>query len=80
VTLPATAIPAPTKPLYRIHEAAAYLGVSDDTLSKWIGAGKVRKIEGTNFIAALELVRFQEEHSRPKTPEQRKRGPYKTRR
>ena len=72
--------PAPsalTKPLLRIGEAAKYLGVCINTMSKWISEGKVRKIPGSSFITRLEIERFLEEYSRPKTPEQRRRGPYR---
>ena len=66
-----------THPLLRVHEAAAFLGVCPNTLWKWIARGLIQKIPDSNFITRLELDRFLEEHSRPRTPEERRRGPYR---
>jgi hypothetical protein len=68
---------APTKQLMRVGEAAAYLGVCINTMSKLISRGLIHKVPGTSFITRLEVERFLEEHSRPKTPEQRRRGRYR---
>jgi hypothetical protein len=65
------------KPLMRIGEARKVLGVCSNTMSRWIAAGLIRKIPGTCFITGAELERFLGEVSKPKTPEQRRRGPYR---
>lgn len=46
-------------PEYRIREAAELLGVSDDTLRRWIEAGKVgiRDAAGYQRIDGVELAR-----------------------
>lgn len=53
-------------PAYRIPEAARLLGVSDDTLRRWIDAGRVRA-EGEDSrrrtIDGAELARFATERS-----------------
>ncbi len=33
-------------PSYRLSEAAGLLGVSDDTVRRWIAAGRLREVEG----------------------------------
>jgi molybdopterin-binding protein len=50
-------------PTFRIREAAELLGVSDDTLRRWINAGRVPMItrEGRHAIDGVELARFAEQ-------------------
>jgi molybdopterin-binding protein len=52
---------------YRIREAAQLLAVSDDTLRRWIDAGRVSAIADTGggplVIEGRELARFAEEHA-----------------
>ena len=48
---------------FRIREAAELLGVSDDTVRRWIDAGRVAAStdNGRRTIAGAELARFAEE-------------------
>jgi molybdopterin-binding protein len=48
---------------FRIREAAELLGVSDDTLRRWVEGGRVRAAAdaGRRTIAGAELARFAEE-------------------
>jgi molybdopterin-binding protein len=48
---------------FRIREAAELLGVSDDTVRRWIDAGRVAASSdnGRRTIAGAELARFAEE-------------------
>ncbi|MCW2494775.1 TOBE domain-containing protein [Jatrophihabitans sp.] len=51
---------------YRIREAAQLLAVSDDTLRRWIDAGRVTAAQdgaGPLSIEGSELARFAEEHA-----------------
>lgn len=50
-------------PTFRIREAAALLGVSDDTLRRWADAGRVPTTTegGARVVDAVELARFAEE-------------------
>jgi molybdopterin-binding protein len=51
-------------PNYRISEAAALLGVSDDTVRRWADSGRlptVRDEAGRQAIEAVELARFARE-------------------
>ena len=51
---------------YRIRDAAQLLGVSDDTLRRWIDAGRVAATQddsGPMSIEGSELARFAEEHA-----------------
>ncbi len=52
-------------PNYRMREAAALLGVSDDTLRRWAEAGRVAVLDdgGRQAIAGADLVRLAEEHA-----------------
>lgn len=46
---------------YRVAEAADLLGVSDDTLRRWIDAGRLRAVtgpEGRTALPGQELARF----------------------
>lgn len=51
---------------FRIRDAAQLLGVSDDTLRRWVDAGRVGLIVdegGRQAIDGAELARFAEEHA-----------------
>jgi molybdopterin-binding protein len=52
-------------PNYRMRDAAALLGVSDDTIRRWAEAGRVTVIDegGRQAIEGVELVRLAEEHA-----------------
>lgn len=55
-------------PSYRYREAAALLGVSDDTLRRWADAGRVATITdaaGRRAIDGAELARFAEATASP---------------
>ncbi|WP_205471341.1 molybdopterin-binding protein [Nocardioides sp. SYSU D00038] len=49
-------------PTYRVAEAATLLGVSDDTLRRWIDAGRVRATEHAGRVAVegADLARLAE--------------------
>ncbi|MBV9592981.1 MAG: TOBE domain-containing protein [Actinobacteria bacterium] len=49
-------------PRYRVKDAAALLGVSDDTLRRWADAGRATFVDegGRQAIDGLELVRLAE--------------------
>lgn len=64
-------------PLVTRGEAAEYLGVHPNTITRWINRGLIEKIPGTQRMRASEIQRFAGVLSEPKTPEQRKRGRYK---
>ncbi len=52
---------------YRIREAADLLGVSDDTLRRWIDAGRVPSVTdsgGRQAIAGVDLAHLAEEVAR----------------
>jgi len=56
----------------RIREAAALLGVSDDTLRRWIDAGRLATevdAAGRKVVPGLELARLAEELARGPAPE-----------
>jgi len=49
--------------MYRISEAALLLGVSDDTVRRWVSSGRlgVSEDRGRQVIAGEELARFAQE-------------------
>lgn len=50
-----------TSPSYRLAEAAQVLGVSDDTVRRWVGSGRIkaRRIRGQPMeVAGEELARM----------------------
>jgi molybdopterin-binding protein len=51
-------------PVYRVREAAELLGVSDDTLRRWIDAGRIRAVpdsSGRQCVAGADLATLAEE-------------------
>jgi molybdopterin-binding protein len=51
-------------PAYRITDAARLLGVSDDTLRRWVDGGRLtagEDVSGRRVIEGVELARFAEE-------------------
>lgn len=64
-------LPAPVNP-YRIGEAAAMLGVSADTMRRWVDAGRVaaeRDEHGHRIIPGAQLAAFARELARSDNPE-----------
>lgn len=51
---------------YRVREAAELLGVSDDTLRRWIDAGRIeaRKADGRTVLAGADLARLAQDVAR----------------
>lgn len=61
---PQVRIESPLMPMFRIREAAELLGVSDDTLRRWVDAGRLPTVAETGkalMIEGAELARFAEE-------------------
>jgi molybdopterin-binding protein len=55
-------------PSYRIREAAALLGVSDDSLRRWADSGRVATTlddAGRQVVDGAELARFAEQNAAP---------------
>lgn len=55
-------------PTYRIREAAALLGVSDDSLRRWADSGRLATVmdeSGRQVIDGAELARFAETNATP---------------
>lgn len=58
-------------PVYRLRDAAALLGVSDDSLRRWADGGRVTSTvddAGRRVIDGAELARFAEQNA-PSVPE-----------
>jgi molybdopterin-binding protein len=58
---------------YRVGQAAALLGVSDDTVRRWADAGRLASHEGPDgrrLFEGEELARFAVEIARTQVPEQ----------
>ena len=64
------------KLLLSFREAAECLGVPINTLRHWTSAGKLKKVEGTSYIASSEIERFVTAKSQPMRAERRRRGRY----
>lgn len=57
-----------TVPPIRVRDAAALLGVSDDTVRRWIDSGTLASLEdetGRKVIAGRDLARYAREHAAP---------------
>jgi molybdopterin-binding protein len=55
-------------PTYRIREAAALLGVSDDSLRRWAESGRLATVldpTGRQVVDGAELARFAEQNAAP---------------
>jgi molybdopterin-binding protein len=55
-------------PTYRIREAADLLGVSDDSLRRWVDSGRVAATTdaaGRRVIDGVDLARFAEQNAGP---------------
>ena len=61
----------------RISEAAELLGVSTDTVRRWVDAGKIRpaRSEGQLTVDAVDLARFAAEQAHTPDPGARPRPP-----
>lgn len=58
-------------PSYRLREAAALLGVSDDSLRRWADSGRVASTldaAGRRVVDGAELARFAEQNAGPLPP------------
>ncbi|MFF0390215.1 molybdopterin-binding protein [Kitasatospora sp. NPDC004615] len=65
-------IPDPPVHPYRIGEAASMLGVSADTMRRWVDVGRLpatRDEHGHRIIAGAELAAFARELARPENSE-----------
>ncbi len=63
-------------PEFRISEAAALLGVSDDTLRRWVDAGRIVAVRppasGRMMIDGRDLARLAEELAASESPDGRR--------
>jgi molybdopterin-binding protein len=53
-------------PAFRINDAARLLGVSDDTLRRWVDAGRLAAVDddsGRRVVEGAELARFARERA-----------------
>jgi len=60
----AAAVRIPIVPAYKLREAAAFLGVSDDTVRRWVDAGRIaglRDGNGHSVVDGAELAQLAEE-------------------
>ncbi|RIJ76913.1 helix-turn-helix domain-containing protein [Nakamurella silvestris] len=59
-------------PQYRIREAAEFLGVSDDTVRRWLESGTLasdRDDAGRKVVDGAVLARFAQQHAAAPTPD-----------
>lgn len=59
-------------PHYRIREAAEFLGVSDDTVRRWLDSGALESDlddAGRKVIDGAALARFAQQHAATPTPD-----------
>lgn len=55
-------------PSYRIREAAELLGVSDDSLRRWVDSGRLASsldVAGRRTVDGVELAKFAQENASP---------------
>jgi len=60
----AAAVRIPIVPAYKLREAAAFLGVSDDTVRRWVDAGRIASLRdgnGHSVVDGAELAQLAEE-------------------
>jgi len=60
----AAAVRIPIVPAYKLREAAAFLGVSDDTVRRWVDAGRISTLRdgsGRSVVDGAELAKLAEE-------------------
>lgn len=68
VIVPSESSETPAVPAIRIRDAAALLGVSDDTVRRWVESGALpaRKDDsGRKVIAGQDLARFARQQAQP---------------
>jgi len=64
--------------LFRLRDAAALVGVSDDTLRRWAGAGRLSTVadeSGRRAVDGAELARLAEQLATAAGTDQRQRRP-----